>query len=89
MSHSSKIVRVIKSRRLRSAGHVVRLEQGSSSFNILTGKTTGKRLLERSRHIWKENIKEIGINSRNCFDLFQDRDYWIAVVNAALSLRVP
>ena len=36
--HSSNIVRVIKSRRLRWAGHVSRMEEGRSAFKILTGK---------------------------------------------------
>ena len=35
------------------------------------------------------NLKEMGINTRNWVDLAQDRDYWKAVVNAALNLRVP
>jgi len=41
---SPNIVRVIKSRRLRWAGHVDRMEEGRSSFKILTGKPTEKRL---------------------------------------------
>ena len=41
--HLPNIVRVIKSRRLRGAGHVARMEEGSSAFKILTGKFTGKR----------------------------------------------
>ena len=43
------IVWVIKSRRLRWAGHVVRMEEGRSAFKILTGKPTGKRPLGRPR----------------------------------------
>ena len=39
------IIRVIKSRRLRWAGHVARMEEGRSAFKILTGKATGKRPL--------------------------------------------
>ena len=54
-----------KSRRLRWAGHVARMEEGRSAFNILTGKPTGKRPLERPRRRWKNNIRmdleEIGI----------------------------
>ena len=38
------IVKVIKSKRLRWAGHVARMEEGRSAFNILTGTLTGKRL---------------------------------------------
>ena len=43
--HSLNIVRVIKSRRLRWAGHVARREEGRSAFKILTGKPIGKRPL--------------------------------------------
>ena len=60
---------MIKSRRLRGAGHVTRTEEGRSAFKIVTAKPTGKRPLERSRHRWEDNIrmypKEIGINTRN------------------------
>ena len=44
MYRSPSIVRVIKSRRLRWARHVARMEKGRSAFKILTGKPTGKRL---------------------------------------------
>ena len=47
--HSPNIVRVIKSRRLRWAGHVARMEEGRSAFKILTGKPAGKKLLERPK----------------------------------------
>ena len=42
---SPNIVRVIKSRRLRWAGHIVRMEEGRSAFKIFIGKPTGKRPL--------------------------------------------
>ena len=75
---SPNIVRVIKSIRLRWAGHVARMEEGRSAFKILTGKPTGKRPLGRPRRRWEDNIemdlKEIGINTRNWVDLAQDRD---------------
>ena len=55
-----------KSRRLRWAGHVARMEEGRSAFKILTGKPTGKRLLGRLRGRWEDsirmNLEEIGIN---------------------------
>ena len=86
-------VRVIKSRRLRWAGHLAKMEEGRSAFKILTDTPTGKRSLGRPRRRWEDNIrmdlKEIGINTRNWVDSAQYRYYWRAVVNAALNLRVP
>ena len=70
---------MIKSRRLRSAGHVARMEEGRSAINILIGKPTGKRPLWRLRRRWEDNIimnlEEIGINVGNWVDSAQDRDY--------------
>ena len=57
MYRSPNIVRVIKSRRLRWAGHVARMEESRSAFKIVTGKPTGKRPLGRPRYRWKDNIR--------------------------------
>ena len=57
LHNSPNIVRVIKSRRLRWAGHLARMEEGKSAFKILTGKPTGKRPLGRPRRGWKDNIR--------------------------------
>ena len=69
---------MIKSRRLRWAGHVARMEE-RSAFKILTGKPTGKIPLGRSRRRWEDNIRmeleEIGINAGDWVDWAQDRDY--------------
>jgi hypothetical protein len=74
--HSHNIVRVIKTRRLRWAGYVARMEEGRSAFKILTGKLTGKRHLGKPRRRWEDNIrmdlKEISINTRNWVDSAQD-----------------
>ena len=81
---SPNIVNVIKSRRLRWAGHITRMEE--------TCKPTGKRPLGRPRRRWEENIRmdleEIGINVGNWVDSGRDRDYWRTLVNAASDLRV-
>ena len=64
-----------------------------SAFKILTGKPKGKRPLGRARRRWKDNfrmdIEEIGINAGNWVDSAQNRNYWRALVNTALNLRVP
>ena len=78
----------MKSTRLIWAWHVARMEEGRSAFKVLTGKPTGKRLLGRPRRRW-EDLEEIGVNAGNWVDSAQDRDYWKALVNAALNLRVP
>ena len=90
---SPNIVRVIKSRRLRCAGHVARMKEGSSAFKILTGKPTGKRPLGRPRRRWEDSIRmdleEMGINAGNWVDSTQDRNYWRVLMDAELNLRVP
>ena len=55
---------------------------------ILTRKPTGKRPLGRPRRRW-EDLEEICINAGNWVDSAKDRDYWRALVNAALNFRVP
>ena len=93
MYRARNIVRVIKSRRLRWSGHVARIEEGRRAFEILidipTGKIpSGSPRRRREEHI-RMDLKGIGINTRNCVDSAQDRDYYRAFVNAALNLPVP
>ena len=69
------------------------MEESRIVFKILTGKPSGKRPLERPVRRWEDNIRmdleEIGINAGNWVDSAQDRNYWRALVNVALNLRVP
>jgi hypothetical protein len=66
---SPNIVRVIKSRRMRWAGHVARMGEGKGAYRVLVGRSEGKRPLGRPRRRWEDNIKldlgEIGIDGAN------------------------
>ena len=54
---SPNIVGVIKSRRMRWAGHVARMEEGRVVHKVFVGKPEGKRPLGRPRRRWEDNIK--------------------------------
>jgi hypothetical protein len=90
---SPNIVTVIKSRRMRWAGHVARMGVGRAFCRVLVGKPEGKRPLGRPRRRWEDNIKmdlrEIGIDGANWIQLAQDRVQWRACMNTVLNLRVP
>jgi hypothetical protein len=90
---SPSIVRVIKARRMRLAGHVARMGKVRGAYNILVGRPEGRRPLGRPRHRWEDNIKidlrEIGFGDVDWIHLSQDRDRWRALVNTVMSLRVP
>ena len=87
------IVRVIKSRRMRWAGHVARMGEGRGVYWVLVGKPEGKRLLGRPRRRWEDNIRmdlqEEGLGYEDWIGLAQDRDRWRALVSAVRNLRVP
>ena len=78
MNRSPNLIKVIKSKILRWAGHVARMEEGRSALKILTGKPTGKKSLGRPRRRWEDNfrmnLKEIGTSTRNWVDSAQDRN---------------
>jgi len=90
---SPNIVRMIKSRRMRWAGHVARLGERRGVYKLLVRKPEGKRPLGRPRRRWEDNIKmdrqEVGYGGVNWIELAQDRDRWQALVNAVMNLRVP
>jgi hypothetical protein len=93
MYFSLNIIRMIKSRRLRWAGHVARMGEGRGVYRVSDGRPKGKTLQGRPRHRWEDNIKldlrEIGINMANWIWLAQDRVQWWTFVNTVMNLQVP
>jgi hypothetical protein len=83
---SPSIIRIIKSRRMKWAGHVTRIGEKRNAYRLLVGKPEGKRPLGRPRRIWVDNIKmyfgEVGWGDVDWIGLAQDR-------NSVLNLRVP
>jgi hypothetical protein len=90
---SPKIIRMIKSRRMRWAGHAARMGEKRNAYTILVGKPEGRRQLGRPRRRWVDNnkidLREIGWDGVDWVDLAQDRDHWRALVNTVMNLRVP
>jgi len=90
---SSDIVRVIKSRRMRWAGHVTLMGEGRGVYRLLVGKPEGKRPLGRPRRRWEDNIwmdiQEVGLGYVDWIGLTQDRDRWRTLVSAVMNVRVP
>jgi hypothetical protein len=90
---SSSIIRIMKSRRMRWAGHVARMGEKRYAYRLLVGKPEGRRPLGRPRHKWVDIIKidlgEVECGDVDCIGLGQDRNRWRALVNSALMLRVP
>ncbi|KAJ4429861.1 hypothetical protein ANN_22065 [Periplaneta americana] len=88
---SPDIIRNLKSRRLRWAGHVARMGESRNAYRVLVGRPEGKRPLGRPRRRWEDNIKmdlrEVGYDDRDWLNLAQDRDRWRAYVRAAMNLR--
>ncbi|KAJ4433904.1 hypothetical protein ANN_16217 [Periplaneta americana] len=81
---SPDIIRNIKSRRLRWAGHVARMGESRNAYRVLIGRPEGKKPLERPRRRWEDNIKmdlrEVGYDDRDWINLSQDRDQWRAYI---------
>jgi hypothetical protein len=91
---SPSIIIIIKSRRMRWAGHVARMRDRRNAYRILVEKPEGRRSLGRPRCRWMDNIitdlREIGRvgMSMDWIDLAHDRE-WRALVNTVMNLRVP
>jgi hypothetical protein len=84
---------MIKSRRMRWAGHVARMRGKRNAYRILVGKSEGKRPLGKPRRRWMDNIKldlrDIGWDRMDWIDVAQDRDQWSSLVNTVMNLRFP
>ena len=90
---SPNIKRVIKSRRMRWAGHVACMGEERGAYRVLVWKPEGKRPLGRPRRRWMDNIgmghQEVGCEYVDWIGLAQDRDRWRTLVSAVMNLRVP
>jgi hypothetical protein len=89
---SPDIIRQMKSRSFRLAGHVARMEEGRKACRVLVGKAEGNRPLGRPRCRWEDGIRvalrEIDWGGVEWIRLAQDRDQWWAVANVAVNLLV-
>jgi hypothetical protein len=93
MYSSSNNFQVIKLRRMRCAGHVVRTEKRRGVYRVLEKKSERKRQLGRPRRRWENNIKmdfqDVGCGGMDWIGLVQDRGKWRALVSAIVNLWVP
>jgi len=87
------IMRVIKWRIMRWAGHVTRIGEERGVYRCLVGKSEGKRPLGRPKRRWVVNIRmdlqEVGCGFVDWIGLAQDRDSWRTLVSAVMNLRFP
>jgi len=90
---SPNILRVIKSIRMRWAGHVARMGEERGVYRVLVGKSEGKRPLGRPRRRWVDNIRMdlqvVGCGYMDWIGLAQDRDSWRTLVSAVMILGIP
>ena len=89
---SPNIAWVIKSRRMRWAGHVVCMGEERVVHKVLVGESGGKETTGKPRRRWVDNIRidlqEVGCGYMDCIGLAQDRDRWRTLVSTVMNLRV-
>jgi hypothetical protein len=85
---SPSIIKMMKSRRMRWAGHVALIGEKRTACRILVGKPEGKRLRRRCVDNIKMELRDIGWDSMDWIDLAQDRDQCRALVDTVINLRV-
>ena len=90
---SPNIVRMIKCRRMRWAGHVARMGEERGVYRVLVREPEGKRPLGRPRRRWVDNIRmdlqEVGCGYMDWIGLAQNRGRWWTLVSAVMNLQVP
>jgi hypothetical protein len=90
---SLSIIKIIKSGRMKWAGHIARMGEKRNAYRLLVGKPEGKRPLGRLRRRWVYSIRmdlgEVGWGDVDWIGLAEDRNRWRALVNSVLILRVP
>jgi hypothetical protein len=87
---SPNIIRMIKSRRMRLAGHVARMGVKRNAYRILVRKPKEKRTLGTPRRWWVDNIKmDLRMGWCDWIDLAQDRVQWRALMNTVMNLQFP
>jgi len=87
------IVRAVKLRRMKWAGHVMCMQERRGVHRVLVGKPEGKRPLGRPSRRWENNIKmglrEVGGGCVDWMELAKDKASWRALVSMVMIFRVP
>jgi hypothetical protein len=87
------IIKIIKSRIMRWAGHVERIGEKRNAYRLMVERPEGERLLGRPRRRWVDNIKmdlgKIGWSDVDWIGLALNKDHLRALLNTVIGLRVP
>jgi hypothetical protein len=90
---SPNIIRVMKSRIMRWAGHMASMGDRRGVYRVLAGRPEGRRQFGRPRRRWENNfemdLQELGWEGTDWMDKTQSRYSWRAFVNAVMKPLVP